>query len=490
MWSSVGRGAGPDGALMRKLNGSGEKSARGRPKRVPRASADGVKRGLFSPAGLWLLVVVCADAAFALSIRLPLVFGHEPWAAFDGPVVVPALGAVLLVPVVLHAAWRLLRQQRDERARASDAAQLMDTVLSATREWLWAVGANGRFTFSSPASRELFGYEPSELLGRPWSLVVDVNDLTDARKRGPEAGQAGFVVPARHRDGSRVAVEVSGRPRLDDAGQESGFVGTGRAARIVAADEVRARVEGVLTERTLTTAFQPIRCLGTGAVIGAEALARFVTSPVRSPETWFADAASVGRGPDLEFLAMETALLAAAQLPAELYIAVNLSPAACLDSRLGEILRRCGVPAGRVVVEVTERSAVADYEPLAAALARLRHSGLRVAVDDAGAGFASMRHILQLRPELIKLDRTIIAGIDAEPGQRALGMAMVSFATGIGATLIAEGIETDTELSTVTELGMNVGQGYLLGRPSIRAEDWAQWHNWSPGDGRANVQGT
>jgi hypothetical protein len=118
---------------MRKLNGSGEKSARRRPKRVPRASADAAKRGLLSPAGWWLLVVVCVDAVFALSLRLPMAFGHEPWESFEGPAIVPAFVAVLLVPVVLHAAWRLLRQQHNERAQASDAAQLMDTVLSATR---------------------------------------------------------------------------------------------------------------------------------------------------------------------------------------------------------------------------------------------------------------------------------------------------------------------------------------------------------------------
>jgi EAL domain-containing protein (putative c-di-GMP-specific phosphodiesterase class I) len=338
---------------------------------------------------LWLLVVVCVDAALALSVRLPSAFGHESREGFNGPAVMPALVTVLLVPVVLHAVWRLLREQHAERV------------------------------------------------------------------------QAGICCP-------------------EDGGAEGSL----------AADEVRERVEGVLTDRTLMTAFQPIRCLGTGAAIGAEALTRFVTSPVRSPETWFADAASIGRGPDLEFLAMETALLAAAKLPPDLYIAINLSPAACLDSRLSEILQRSGVPAGRVVVEVTERSAVEDYEPLAAALARLRRFGLRVAVDDAGAGFASMRHILQLRPELIKLDRTIIAGIDTDPGQRILGMAMVSFAAGIGAALIAEGIETDTELTTVTQLGMNVGQGYLLGRPSVRPEDWDHWHNWSLGDVQANVQDT
>ena len=102
-----------------------------------------------------------------------------------------------------------------------------------------------------------------------------------------------------------------------------------------------------------------------------------------------------------------------------------------------------------------------------------------------------MQHILQLKPELIKLDRTIIAGIDTDPSHRALGMAMAmamaSFAAGIGATLIAGGIETQTELATVTGLGMKVGQGYLLGRPSVRREDWSHWQKPPPRGGRANV---
>jgi PAS domain-containing protein len=104
---------------------------------------------------------VCVDTVFALSLRLTMAFGYEPRESFDGPAIVPALVAVLLFFVVLHVAWRLLRQQHNERAQASNTARLMDTVLSATRGWLWAVGANGRFTFSSPASRDLLGYEPS-----------------------------------------------------------------------------------------------------------------------------------------------------------------------------------------------------------------------------------------------------------------------------------------------------------------------------------------
>lgn len=124
-------------------------------------------------------------------------------------------------------------------------------------------------------------------------------------------------------------------------------------------------------------------------------------------------------------------------------MALNLSPLACLDPRLRVLLTDSGIPGRRIVLEVTERHQVEDYELLAAALSPLRRSGLRVAVDDAGAGFASMRHILQLRPDLIKLDREIISGIDTNNAQQALVAAMVRFASEIGAVLVAEGIETD-----------------------------------------------
>jgi EAL domain-containing protein (putative c-di-GMP-specific phosphodiesterase class I) len=90
-----------------------------------------------------------------------------------------------------------------------------------------------------------------------------------------------------------------------------------------------------------------------------------------------------------------------------------------------------------------------------------------------------MRHILKLSPELIKLDRTIVSGIDNDPKQRALCAAMVSFSSQIGASLVAEGIETDAELATVTEMGVNTGQGYLLGRPSVLPSDWSHWRQWN-----------
>lgn len=162
-------------------------------------------------------------------------------------------------------------------------------------------------------------------------------------------------------------------------------------------------------------------------------------------------------------------------MPPELYVAINLAPATCLSPELTALLQGSQIAMERILLEVTERTAVSDYGSLAAALNPLRNAGLRIAVDDAGAGFASMRHILQLKPDVIKLDRKIIAGIDTNSGQRALGAAMMSFAREIDAAIVAEGIETEGELAAVTQLGMKAGQGYLLGRPTVRPQDWAQW---------------
>lgn len=130
-----------------------------------------------------------------------------------------------------------------------------------------------------------------------------------------------------------------------------------------------------------------------------------------------------------------------------------------------------------MVLELTENFSETAYPPLAAALAPLRTAGPRLAVDDVGAGFASMRHILQLRPDLIKLDRSLIAGIDQDPGQHALGAAMVEFVNQIQPLVVAEGIETETELAAVTGLGMHAGQGYFLARPSVDPQKWAAWQD-------------
>ena len=275
------------------------------------------------------------------------------------------------------------------------------------------------------------------------------------------------------------------RGRFDGEGRGSGFEGIARPLDISTLEgpedqEINARLDRLCATRTLITAFQPISHLGSGEIVGAEALTRFISAPFRSPDQWFIEADSINRGPEIEFLALKMAMLAAADIPAHIYVAVNLSPSACLDPRLGEVVRNSGLKPGRIVVELTERSAVADYACLAAALAPLRSAGIRIAIDDVGAGFSSMRHILRLSPELIKLDRTIVAGIDTNPNQRALCAAMVSFSSQIGASLIAEGIETEAELAAVTEVGINTGQGYLLGRPSVIPADWSHLETAEP----------
>ena len=162
-------------------------------------------------------------------------------------------------------------------------------------------------------------------------------------------------------------------------------------------------------------------------------------------------------------------------------MALNVSPATCLDARLPKVLERIRSALERIVLELTERLEVERYAPLLSALEPLRCRGLRIAVDDAGSGFASMRHILRLRPDIIKLDRSLIAGIHDDDGQRALGFAMTEFARRIGATIVAEGIETDAELAAVAAIGMASAQGYLsAGPPLTKTSGSAGTCNFAP----------
>lgn len=233
-------------------------------------------------------------------------------------------------------------------------------------------------------------------------------------------------------------------------------------------------VEGMLAGSPIVTAFQPIYDLRTGFALGAEALARFEPGGP-GPDVWFAQAASLGFGADLELAAVKAALKAAEQLPGHLYAAVNVSPETCLDSRLGALIQQSCIPVSRIVLELTEHHPVADYAPLAEALTPMRRAGLRVAVDDTGAGYSSMLHILQLAPEIIKIDKGIIAGIAGDPPRQALGVALAGFAASIGSVLIAEGLETRADLECVTRIGMTAGQGHLLSRPSVKTRQWRQW---------------
>jgi EAL domain-containing protein (putative c-di-GMP-specific phosphodiesterase class I) len=220
----------------------------------------------------------------------------------------------------------------------------------------------------------------------------------------------------------------------------------------------------------LEMALQPIVDLTSGRVVGVESLARF--GDRRPPDQHFAEAPTRARRLALELSAVRAGLARIRELPADAYLTINMSPDTAISRELALILE--DAPADRIILELTEHAPVGDYEALETALAGPRARGMRIAIDDAGAGFASMRHVLALRPDVIKLDISITHGINADPQRREFVRAIVGFSRATGCTLVAEGIETREELAEVRELGVGCGQGFWLGRPDRSAA--GPWH--------------
>jgi EAL domain-containing protein (putative c-di-GMP-specific phosphodiesterase class I) len=237
-----------------------------------------------------------------------------------------------------------------------------------------------------------------------------------------------------------------------------------------------SRISALLEKQMLMTAFQPIYGLDSKSVVGVEALSRFVSDDGAGAELWFAEAAAVGLGANLEFSALGSAALAAANLPQHLYVAMNISPASCLDPRLPELFDHIELPIERIVLELTDGIPDEQYSDFIAAITPLRERGLRIAIDDSHSSAGTLSRMLHLRPDFIKLGRSVISGVDQDPTQHAVAACMIEFATRIGSVVVAEGVETAEELTVLTELGFSAGQGYLLGRPSVRPKDWAAWN--------------
>lgn len=229
-------------------------------------------------------------------------------------------------------------------------------------------------------------------------------------------------------------------------------------------DELRSRISGVIDQERFSIAYQPIYDLIEMRPVGLECLARFSAAPSRPPDVWFAEAAAVDLSLDLQMATMRMALAAMPLIPDHAYLAVNLSPPTILAGEIEAAL--AGLPLERIVLEITEHESIPAYAELSQALDPLRRAGLRIAVDDAGAGYASMRHILNLGPDFIKLDMSLTRDIDSDPARRALASALVGFARDTACQIIAEGVETPSELETLRLLGVTRGQGYLLGRPT------------------------
>jgi len=238
------------------------------------------------------------------------------------------------------------------------------------------------------------------------------------------------------------------------------------AADIAKKASASRQIQSAIAKREPEIVYQPVFRLADGAPVGAEALARFSAEPRQPPERWFEKAGIAGLRVDLELAALENAIAGyevcwAGNSTSRL--CVNVSAATVIDCDLLTIIS----PAycGRMVLEVTGHNSVVDYDRLEPALSPLRALGLKVAVDDAGLGYGSLSHVLRLRPDIIKLDLGLTRDIDKDELKRSLAAAVLDHANRIGCEIVAEGIETPAELAVLTELGIHMGQGYLLARP-------------------------
>jgi EAL domain-containing protein (putative c-di-GMP-specific phosphodiesterase class I) len=233
-------------------------------------------------------------------------------------------------------------------------------------------------------------------------------------------------------------------------------------------EEERQKIVRLINGDGLGVALQSIVDLDSRRVVGAEALARFkgADGDALPTERTFLDAHALGLGPELELAIVDLALRSEGRLPAGLYLALNVSPSLLGRDEMLDIVARHD-HSRPLVVEITEHQAVEDYHELDLALSRLREHGVRVAVDDVGSGFASFRHVTRVNPEILKLDRSLVCGIDEDPVRQSLASAIVAFARDVGAIVVSEGIESSDELDCLVELAVGCGQGFYLARPEL-----------------------
>jgi EAL domain-containing protein (putative c-di-GMP-specific phosphodiesterase class I) len=232
--------------------------------------------------------------------------------------------------------------------------------------------------------------------------------------------------------------------------------------------EKRARIKQAIASGQPLVHYQPVIDFRTGKVVGAEALGRFQSDPAFSPDQWFSDAADVDLRSELETAAIRNALagFSALLLETNLHLAVNIGPLLSIEGGKDGLLNIFdGFPLDRLIVEITEHAIVKDYELLEQCLEPLRSGGAKIAADDVGAGFANMRHVMKLRPDIIKLDTTITDAIASDPVQRAIVSAIMEFSRHTGSEVLAEGVETEAQYEILRDAGVHMGQGYFIGRP-------------------------
>lgn len=425
----------------------------------------------------FLVVVVAVDVVMAVLIRLgsagDVFSGGRDWRSVLG------LFALLYLFVVTYAISLVAREALAMRGVIHHGETALRAHAKTTREWLWETTSDLAVTYSSPQVEHMLGYSPDEVVGRDAHGFMSPSTARRSRaaltrglaQRGWHEVRSEWL----HADGHVVAISHSGEPIVDDSGRLLGFRGSGSVVRQDEDDarhvaKLRERVREVLDQGGLSMALQPIVDVATGRLVGVEALARFHDG--RPPDVWFEEAGKAGLRAELEMLAITRAAARMTELPCGASMAVNACPEVVTDRRFVPMLLEAEIPLNRLVVEITEHARVEEYSALEAAVSGLRDLGVRLAVDDTGAGYASLAHVLRLKPDIIKLDRSLVSGIDSDGARRTLVTALVLLALDTGAVVTAEGVETPAELEAVAALGVDHAQGYLIARPSIDLSAW------------------
>ena len=269
------------------------------------------------------------------------------------------------------------------------------------------------------------------------------------------------------RDPNAVALLTERLPAILEFASLAGALVAPSAAITSATEATRGVYRAIIDDLAFHPVFQPVVDLMSGAVVGYEALTRF-TDGTR-PDLVFAGARSCGLEHDLESATLRAAIAASEALPGERFLSLNVSPSFILA---GDALRAILATRTRpIVLEITEHDPVEDYAALRSAFVALG-SGLRLAVDDAGAGVANFNHLVELRPQFVKVDIGLVRSVNADLTRQALIVALLHFASATDCQVIAEGIETEGERAVLAKLEVPLGQGYLLGRPG-EAATWA-----------------
>jgi EAL domain-containing protein (putative c-di-GMP-specific phosphodiesterase class I)/CheY-like chemotaxis protein len=239
------------------------------------------------------------------------------------------------------------------------------------------------------------------------------------------------------------------------------------------------RIARAIVGPSLHMVFQPIVELTGGRIVSVEALSRFADKPRRMPEAWFEEAAKVGLLEELELAAIDRALAELDRIPSGVSLSINVSPQTMASDELASLIE--DVDVRRLVLEMTEQSRVEDYTELAARLLPLRERGIRLAIDDVGAGFSSLERVVKLGPDYMKLDCSTVTGVAGDPVRRSLIERLVSFSDEVGISIVAEGIETQDDLEVLRMLYVPYGQGFHLGRPGPIPYGWEHESQVWPG---------